>query len=176
LSAAKSILDQKTYTTILDVLIEDSALTPEQIDQLKREFLITGRAFEDILVEKAWLSEEQLTRAKAEFNHVPFIAVADTGISPEAMGLIEENVARRYGVLPFAIDKVDHTLSVAMKNPLDLQALNFIEQNGYKPLLILLVTAIDQLLPAIYKSLSAEVTMQLTILLKLKPGKVNKIL
>jgi len=153
-------LDQKTYTTILDVLVEDNLLSPEQLDQLKREFLISGRAFEDILIEKAWLSEEILTRARAKFNHLPFIAVADTGISPEAMGTIEETVARRYGVLPFAIDKADRTLSVAMKNPLDLQAVAFVEQKtGYRIIpYFASATVIDRIITERYaQSLSAEV-------------------
>lgn len=150
----------ESFTTILDVVVAENALSADKIDQIKREFLITGRAFEDLLAEKQWLSEEQLTKLKAKFNKLPFIAIAETGVSPEALGFLDETVARRYGVLPFAVDKTDRTLSVAMKNPLDLQAIDFVEQKtGYHLIPhYASPSVIDRIITERYaQSLSAEV-------------------
>ncbi len=123
----------KTYSSLVDVLAEMQLLTPEQLNQLKQELLTTGRSYDDLLIEKKWLSEESLTKAKAKLNNLPFITIGETGISPEALSKLDESVAHRYGILPFAIDKVERKLSVAMKNPLDIQAVGFVEQKtGFK--------------------------------------------
>src|SRR6185369_14634731 len=37
-------------------------------------------------------------------------------------------VARMYELMPFAVNKAERTISVAMKNPLDLSAIGFVEQ------------------------------------------------
>jgi type IV pilus assembly protein PilB len=160
LPPASAPLAAESFTTILDVVIAEKALSPEKIDQIKRDFLITGRAFEDLLAEKQWLSEEQLTKLKAKFNKMPFVAVAETGVSPEALGFLDETVARRYGVLPFAVDKGERTLSVAMKNPLDIQAIDFVEQKTGYHLLPHYASpgVIDRIITERYaQSLSAEV-------------------
>lgn len=124
--------DGKLYSSLVDVLADMAILTPDQLTQLKQDFLTTGRNYEDLLIEKKWLSEENLTKARAKLNNMPYITLAETGISPEALSKLDESVARRYGILPFAIDKTEHKLSVAMKNPLDIQAIAFAEQKtGY---------------------------------------------
>lgn len=124
--------DGKLYASLIDVLTDMAVLTPDQLTQLKQDFLTTGRNYEDLLIEKKWLSEENLTKARAKMNNMPYIALGETGISPEALSKLDESVARRYGILPFAIDKTERKLSVAMKNPLDIQAIAFAEQKtGY---------------------------------------------
>jgi type IV pilus assembly protein PilB len=155
-----TISDQTNYTTILEVFLADKLLTQEQIDKLKQEFLISGRAFEDLVAEKQWLTEEQLTKAKATFNHIPFVSISETGISPEALGFIDQTVAKRYGVLPFAVDKMERTLSVAMRNPLDIQAIDFVEQKTGFKLIVFYATPglIDKIITERYaQSLSVEV-------------------
>ncbi len=123
----------QTYSSMIDVLTDLKLLSEEKLGQLKQEFLTTGRNYEDIVAEKKWLSEEGLTKAKAKLNNLPYITIGETGISPEALSKLDESVARRYGILPFAIDKIDRKLSVAMKNPLDIQAIAFVEQKtGFK--------------------------------------------
>lgn len=123
----------QVYTSLIDVLADMKLLSDEKLNQVKQEFLTTGRNYEDLLIEKKWLTEESLTKAKAKLNSLPYITIGETGISPEALSKLDESVARRYGILPFAIDKADRKLSVAMKNPLDIQAIAFVEQKtGFK--------------------------------------------
>ncbi len=120
-------------TNVADVLVKNGQLTKEQIDQLLLEEINTGKSLEDLIQEKALVSEQVFAQAKAEFNHIDFVNIVETGISPEAIILIDESVAKRYNVLPFAVDKETKSLSVAMLNPLDLSAIDFIERKtGYK--------------------------------------------
>lgn len=114
--------------TLLEVLVREKLLTPEQVGQLKREELNEGKSANQILIEKKFVSEEELTKAKAKLNNIPYVRIADIGISPEALKYVQEGVARRYHMLPFALDKKDKSLSVAMSDPLDLAAIDFAQQ------------------------------------------------
>lgn len=151
-------------TSVADVLVKNGNLTSQQLDQLILEQVNTGKTLEDLIQEKALVNEQVFTQAKAEFNNVDFVNIVETGISPEAINLIDESVARRYKVLPFAADKDTKTLSVAMINPLDLSAIDFIERKtGYK-LKVFYATPsqLDQTIAERYsQNLSSDVTQAL---------------
>jgi type IV pilus assembly protein PilB len=112
----------------LDVLVTDGVLTQIQADQIGKDQLVTGKALEALLGEKKLASEMQIAKAKAGFNQIPFVRVSEMSASPEALNLIGESVARRYKVLPYVFDKANRILKVAMSDPLDLEAINFLKQ------------------------------------------------
>lgn len=153
---------QSTYNSpLLQVLVNSNALTEDQVNQLLLDAMNSARKVEEILEEKNWVSEEILTQAKAEANLVPFVKIADIGVSPEALTLLPESVARRYEMFPFAVNKTTNTLSVAMRDPLDLAAIDFAQQKtGFR------ITAhyatpseIERVIAEKYaQSLSSEVT------------------
>ncbi len=119
--------------SFISTLIQQGKLSDEQYQDLLIEQASSGKSLETLVEEKHLVKESDMTRAKAGFYNIPFIALADTGASPEAISQIPESVARRYQILPFAIDKTNRSLLVAMKNPLDLSAIDFVEKKtGYK--------------------------------------------
>jgi len=120
---------QASYNSpVLQVLVDTKALTDDQVNQILLDSMNSSRKIEDILEEKKWVSEEVLTKARAQANNVPFVKIADIGISPEALTLLPESVARRYKMFPFSVNKDDSLLSVAMIDPLDLAAIDFAQQ------------------------------------------------
>lgn len=112
----------------LDILVQDGKLTQEQVGQLRNEQLQTNKTYEELLLEKKIVNEVELTQAQAKFNNVPFIKISETSILPEALELVGESVAKRYGVLPFSYDESAKILKVAMKDPMDLAAVSFLKQ------------------------------------------------
>ncbi len=115
-------------TGLLKILVDDQQVTTEQAQEINNVYLATNKPIEQIIKDGEFVSEINLTKAKAKLNNIPFIAVAETGVSPEAMNLIDESVAKRYQVLPFSFDKEQNLIKVAMADPLNLTAINFIEQ------------------------------------------------
>lgn len=115
-------------SSVAEALLSKGILTQEQMVVVNQEQLNTNKPFEEIIIGKNLVSEEDLTKAKSEVYNIPFIKIAETGISPEALNRIDESVARRYKLLPFALDKKVGSLSVAMENPMDLVSLDFIRQ------------------------------------------------
>lgn len=157
--------------SILDILLTSKVINQDQYNQIKLEVVNTGRSVESLITKSDLVSQEQLAKAKSLLYKVPFIDILDTAVSPESLNLIPEQVAKHYQLIPFALDKSSGTLSVAMANPLDLSAIEFIKKKsgqkvksyiGIKPDII---KAIDE---RYAQSLSSEVTEAL------KEAGVNK--
>jgi len=130
LTTTKTASDEKT---IADILLKNKALTQEQYQKVKLEHINTGRPVEEIIFEKNFVSEKEMARAKGEVYGVPFVNLAETSISPQAINLVPETVAQRFICFPFALDGQKKVLSLAMANPRDLSAIEFIQRKtGYK--------------------------------------------
>ncbi len=118
----------KKAETVADILVNQGHITQLKADQIYQEHLNSGLSVAEIIENQMLVDEKVLTKAKADFNNIPFITIADTGIAPEALTIISKGIAQRYGMLPFAFNKQDNKLLVAMKDPLDLSAIGFVEQ------------------------------------------------
>lgn len=115
---------------LLEILTKNIVLTPDKSALIKVEMANTGKSAETIIEDHGFASSENLTIAKAEILGVPYLPIATTSVSSDVLSLVPEAVARRYKILPFALDKKDGNLLVAMKDPLDLQVLEFIEKKS----------------------------------------------
>ncbi len=133
LPSAASATSEDAPSTVIGVLMQQGQISTEQYQQLLMDQAQTGKTLENLIGEKQLVSESVLTQAKATLYALPYVKLAETGVSPEAISVIPESVARRYVLLPFIINKQERTLSVAMKNPLDLSAIDFVEKKtGFK--------------------------------------------
>lgn len=152
------------FNNILDVLVADGALGQDLANKLLVDQITTGKTIEALVEESNLVTEEQLTRAKATYHNVPFIKLTEVGVYPEAINQLPEGAARHYAMLPFAFDKNDGTLSVAMKDPLDLSAIDFAQQKtGFKILAhYAMPSEVDRMIAEYYsQTLSSEVTAAL---------------
>lgn len=151
-------------SSLANMLVQKGYITDKQYQDLLIEQASSGKSVETLIDEKHLVKETDMTKAKAAFYNLPYINLAETGASPEAISQIPESVARRYQILPFAIDKQNQQLSVAMKNPLDLSAIDFVEKKtGYKLLPHFATpTEIERMITERYaQSLSSEVNAAL---------------
>lgn len=116
--------------SVLDVLLADKAITPQQYDFVKLESANRSVPIEQVLVERKLTTEEKIGEAKAKLLGVPFISLAVRAVSPNALSLIPQAVSSRFNLIPFDFDKDANVLSVAMADPSDLEALSFIKQKS----------------------------------------------
>lgn len=115
-------------TTLADVLVAMGVLDAKRAEQVKFTEISTGSSQEEILRKGQIVPEEKIIEAKAKLYNIPFIDLLTVTVSPEALALLPKEIAERFGVFPFAVDKEGKILSVAMKDPLDLSTIEFIEQ------------------------------------------------
>jgi len=128
-----SPIDGGGVKNLADLLVAQGALTEERAKQVKLAEIQYGKSQEEILKEQNMVPEEALVKAKAALYNVPYIDLGTLPSSPEALSVLPQEVAEKFGVYPISIDGPSHTLNLAMSDPLDLTAIEFIEQKtGYR--------------------------------------------
>ncbi|EKE14605.1 MAG: Type II secretion system protein E, partial [uncultured bacterium] len=115
---------------IADILFTQKIISQEQLALVKLESVNKGKDIEEVIRSHNFANDEQIIKAKASLLNIPFVSLSAKGISPEILPLIPEPVARRYVLIPFLLDNKINTLSVAMKDPLDISAIEFVERKS----------------------------------------------
>lgn len=117
---------------ISDVVIEKllkrtGAATEEQIKHLKEEGANSRRSLQDLVIQNRLVDEDTLTKAFADYAKLPFIELEPRDIPSDVLGKIPERIARQYNAVLFQIDD-DGTMHLAMDDPDDVQAVDFIQK------------------------------------------------
>jgi len=114
--------------TLADILVSQKALNPSIAKQIKLAEIQTGKSQEDIIKEQNLVKEEDLIKAKAKYYNIPFIDLGATPVSPAALSVLSQEIAKKFRVFPISIDQQKKELVLAMAEPFDLAAIEFIEQ------------------------------------------------
>jgi type IV pilus assembly protein PilB len=147
--------------SIENILLSKGYVDNEQFELARAESINTGKDIADVMLEREYATDEQIAEAKSLYYKIDFVKLNEIGVAPEAVATISEGVAQRYSMLPFALDKKNNILSVAMANPLDLRAIDFVEKkSGYqiKPFLTTKANLGTIITERYSQSLSSEVT------------------
>jgi len=70
-------------------------------------------------------TEEDVVQALTCQYGFPYLPLSNYEIAPEVVSIIPLNICKKYGLVP--IDKIGKSLTLAMSNPLNMQALEDIE-------------------------------------------------
>lgn len=120
--------DGETQGSLADILVSQGALDASRAQQIKTAEIQTGKTQEEIVKDQNLVSEEALVQAKAALYNIAYIDLAKTPTSPEALAVLTQEVAERFRVFPISMDKPSKELVLAMADPLDLTAIEFVEQ------------------------------------------------
>lgn len=113
-----------------EILIEQGDLTAEDYEKVKLESINTGRSQEEIILQRGVVGSAAFAKAQAKKINVPYVNLRETGSAPELFRIVPEPVAARFNLLPFALDEENKKILVAMENPLDLEAIDFVEKKS----------------------------------------------
>lgn len=126
--SAQMIDDFSQNKTLIDILLSEHLITSEQYNDVKVKSASEGKSYEDVLNELKLVPNEKIAEVKARLLGIPFISLVNTSFSPDALGFVPRSVAERFNLIPFFYDDKTKTLSVAMANPVDLEASQFVRQ------------------------------------------------
>lgn len=115
---------------ISDSLVEKllkGKISQEQLTGLHEQVKAEKKPLQDLVISNNLVSEKDLTKLYAEEIDVPFTELNTKEIKREVLRLIPERIARQYGVVLFGVEE-DGTKLLAMEDPDDIQAVNFLQK------------------------------------------------
>lgn len=114
--------------TLADVLVVIGALDKARADQIKLAEIQSGKSQEEIIKEGSLVPDGKLVQAKAQLYNIPYVDLSIIPIEPASLASLPIEVAERFKVFPISIDRKEKSMTLAMADPLDLSAIEFIEQ------------------------------------------------
>lgn len=112
-------------SNILDALLTKGQLTLDQYNAVKFESVNSGKTVESILLAQGLISEKDLVRTTAEMRGISFADLNSMVIDSETLNILPATAARANLAIVFEVQP--QKAKVAMKDPLDLQKIQYLE-------------------------------------------------
>lgn len=107
---------------IADALVEDSLLTPKQVEELLEQQKKEGTRLLKLLLEKSYVSEQDMAISMGRVLNVPPVNLGRITIPMEIADLLPREVAHNYKVVP--VSRLENKLFLAMADPLNVLAVD----------------------------------------------------
>jgi type IV pilus assembly protein PilB len=112
----------------MEKLLERSGVaTAQQIDALKQEATSSKHTLQDMAIQNDIIDDKTLAKALSDYEQIPYVELSAHDVPLEILTKIPERIARQYNAILFKVDE-DGTNHLAMDDPDDIQAVNFIEK------------------------------------------------
>jgi type IV pilus assembly protein PilB len=108
-----------------ELLVERGIINHEQIALAIKEQKENGGMVGEVLVRLKFATEKDIAQALTAQYGFPYLPLANYEIDKEVISSVPENVCRKFVLVP--IDKIGKSLTLAMANPLDVQAAEDVE-------------------------------------------------
>jgi type IV pilus assembly protein PilB len=127
------MLPNQLGNSFADILLQQKAISKQDFDSIKMEVLNTGKNEEQVILDHDFVAEDAFVKAKSAAYDIPVFNPHESSINPECSQFFTEMIARKYAVCPFKLDKNLKLIFVAMKDPMDVQTIEFLERKtGFK--------------------------------------------
>ena len=103
-------------------LLDLGFLDEAQLESLYEEMRTTERRLSELALERGLVNEEQLLQATAEVHGLKVLNAEEVKLQPEAIKIVQKNMAELYKLVPLSYD--NDTLTVVMADPNNLQAMD----------------------------------------------------
>ncbi len=119
-------MDKKT---IADVFVKNGLINKHELTVvLKENERSPNESIESTLLRLYFATEQEIARALSRHHRLPYINLIDVNIDKEALSAVPLELASRYMVFPVWLE--EDTLVVAMKDPMDKEAIHALKEAG----------------------------------------------
>lgn len=108
-----------------EILVEQGLLNTGQLKEAIELQIKEGGLIGEVIVSLGFAKEEDIAQCIALQCGFPYLPLEHYSILDEVLRLIPKNVASHYCLIP--VDKIGQTLTIAMSNPLNAEAVEDIE-------------------------------------------------
>src|SRR6266576_3706402 len=127
------LLSETTQHEIEQQLIEDKALTQEELDLYKAKSKKANQSLFSLLIKEGVLTDEEFTRSSALVNRIPYVNLTEAPpISQNILDLLSQETASYYMAVP--LGTMGEMLVVAMLDAANVQAVDFLSEKIGKSL------------------------------------------
>jgi len=109
---------------LTDILVERHCIDADTLRKTEEEARAAGVSLEKYLVHKQLVQGPDVTLAISEYLGMPPISLAHFIPDPELMALVPKDAMSKYQVVPLA--KTGKTLTIAMGDPFDIMAMDYL--------------------------------------------------
>lgn len=120
---------QLDLSQLKQFLLDSGLISLADFEVATQESQARGVSVGDVLVSEGKISEDDYRRVQAYVLGIPFINLKGQKIDPKILSIIPEPIARKHNVLAYSKDK-DNNLEVAMLDPQDMEAIEFIAKRA----------------------------------------------
>jgi len=117
-SESVGVTDKRGQKSLGEMLVEQSLITAEQLENALELQRRQGRKLSEILVNRGMVKAEELAVVLSIQLNVPLIDLKRHVVQPGALSLIPEDMARKHTLIP--LDVVGDSLVVVMADPEDI--------------------------------------------------------
>ncbi|MBI5906422.1 type II/IV secretion system protein [Candidatus Saccharibacteria bacterium] len=112
---------------VIELLKKSRKVNDELLHALMEQQKTEKKPLQDVVLRSNAISEKELTQLYAAEIGVPFVEIVPRNLRKEVLKLIPEHIARQYSVVLFDVT-LDGAKLLAMEDPDDVQALNFLQK------------------------------------------------
>jgi len=124
---------------VIELLKHGHKMTDEQISALLEQQKTENKPLQEMALRANLLSEKELAHLYAGLVDVPFVEITPRNLNKDILKLIPEQVARQYNAVVFDVEP-NGSKHLAMEDPDDVQALNFLQKQLGPDLKVYLAT------------------------------------
>ena len=108
-----------------ELLVEQGAVNRDELNMAIAYQKEKSGLLGEILVELKFATEEDIAHALTCQYGFPYLPLSNYEIDPDVIESVSENVCRQFCLIP--IDKIGKSLTLAMADPLNVQAIEDVE-------------------------------------------------
>ncbi len=127
-----SVLLEENQKKLETQLVESKILSSTQIDTFKKEAIAKKIPFLTYLLQNEHITSEQFTKVTAQVLSIPYVNLVASKVNPSILNLLSREVAERFMAVP--LGEMEHRLAVAMLDPNNVQAVDFLSNKIGRPL------------------------------------------
>lgn len=127
-----SVLSEENQKKLEALLVSGKLLTDKQIADFKKEAVKVKAPFLSYLLQNKHITSEQFTKLTAQVLGIPYVNLIASKVNPSILNLLSREVAERFMAVP--LGEMDHRLAVAMLDPNNVQAVDFLSNKIGRPL------------------------------------------
>ncbi len=127
-----SVLSSTAVQQVEETLVSSGMISRDKLEEARADAAKQKEPLFGFMVKNNYITDEQLTKANATVTKVPYVNLTSAKIDPKILGLLPEDIAKRYMAVP--LGEMQHRLVVAMLDADNVQAVDFLSNRIGRPL------------------------------------------